>query len=212
MRKIILLLLIILAPVVVNAADETVERPHWSIEVKGGNFTPVLKNFVQYYGKRSMPEYAGSLAYKLVRQVEVGISGGYTRAKGQAFAPIHGTAAGSVTYELFPLNVFVLLRGVIKEEQWVVPYAGGGFTRLFYREQIEGQDTVKGSVDGYHVRGGLQFSLDAVDQSAANNMYRDYGIYHTYLFIETEYTHAVQRSVSTNLGGTAYLGGLLFEF
>lgn len=206
------MILIVLAPLAAYADDAVLERPHWSIEVKGGSFAPVLKNWAQYYGKRSMPEFEGALAYKLIRQIEVGVSGGYIRGKGHAFAPVHGTTAGSVTYELAPLNVFVLLRGVINEEQWVVPYAGGGFTRLFYREQVEGQSTVKGSVDGYHVRGGLQFSLDALDQSAANSMYLDYGIYHTYLFIEAEYTHAVLRSVSTNLGGTAYLAGLLFEF
>jgi hypothetical protein len=160
--------------------------------------------------------YGGALAYKLIRQIDIGISGGYAQAKGRAYAPIHGSPAGNVTYRIAPLSLFVLLRGVFTENQWVVPYAGGGVTRLFYSEEVSGQRAVNGSVDGYHARGGLQFLLDVLDQRAANNMYLDYGIHHTYLFIEAEYTRAVVNATSsapeTNLGGTAYLGGLLFEF
>jgi hypothetical protein len=159
-----------------------------------------------------MPLFEGSLAYKLIRQIDVGISVGYAKDKGHALAPGHSSAAGNVTYEIVPVNLFILLRGLVSEDQWVVPYVGGGFTRLYYKEKIEGQDSVSGSVDGYHARGGLQFLLNGLDESAANRMYQDYGVLHTYLFGEVEYTHAVVRSVSVNLGGTAYLIGFLVEF
>jgi hypothetical protein len=43
-------------------------------------------------------------------------------------------------------------------------------------------------------------------------MYLDYGVIHTYFFVETEYTAAKVKEVSTDLGGTAYLAGFLFEF
>jgi hypothetical protein len=212
LKKFITLLILICIPAVVHAADPLLERPHWSLEIKGGTFTPALSDWAQYYEKKSIKMFEGSLAYKPIRQIDIGISGGYGQAKGKAFAPLHNAAAGNVTYKIAPLSFFVLLRGVVSENQWIVPYAGGGFTRLYYAEEVEGQDTIDGSVDGYHARGGLQFLLDVLDQGAANNMYMDYGIHHTYLFFEAEYTHAVVRSVSVNLGGTAYLGGLLFEF
>ncbi len=212
MKKLLMLLLVFFVPAVVHAADPLFENPHWSLEVKGGTFTPVLTDWAQYYDKRSMPAFEGSLAYKLIRQIDIGISGGYAQQKGHAFAPGHAASAGAVTYRVAPVNLFILLRGLVSENQWVVPYAGGGFTRLYYQEKIEGQDTVNGTVDGYHVRGGLQFLMNVLDENAANRMYLDYGIHHTYLFAEAEYTHAVVRSVSVNLGGTAYLMGFLFEF
>lgn len=216
MRKLIVFLILLCVPVAVHAAEPILEQPHWSLEVKGGTFIPTLADWAKYYGKRSMPMIGGSLAYKVIRQVDIGISGGYALDRGQAYAPGQGTTSGRVTYRLAPLSLFVLLRGVLNENQWVVPYVGGGFTRMFYSEEIEGQDTINGSVDGYHARGGLQFLLDVLDQRAANNMYLDYGIHHTYLFIEAEYTHAVIKASATaseaNLGGTAYVGGLLFEF
>jgi hypothetical protein len=43
-------------------------------------------------------------------------------------------------------------------------------------------------------------------------MYIDYGVDHTYFFVEAEYTSAKVKSVSVDLGGTAFQAGLLFEF
>jgi hypothetical protein len=211
-RKIILVLLLLAVPLAVHAEDALIDRPHWSIEVKGGTFSPSLDDWSQNYGERDMPEYALSAAYKLLRQVEIGIEGGLARTKGPATAPIHRNQAGSVTYEIFPVNAFILFRGVVREGQSVVPYAGGGFTKILYREAIEGQGSVKGSANGYHARGGLQFLLDGVDRAAANGLYLDYGIIHTYFFVEAEYTVAKVKQVSADLGGIAYLAGFLFEF
>ncbi len=212
MKKFIMLLIVFFIPAVVHADDHLLERPHWSLEIKGGTFTPALSNWARYYDKRSMPAFEGSLAYKLIRQIDIGISGGYAQDKGHGYEPVHNASVGEVTYRIAPINFFILLRGLVSEDQWLVPYVGGGFTRLYYQEKIEGQDSVNGSVDGYHARGGLQFLLDSLDENAANKMFMDYGVHHTYLFVEAEYTHAIVRSVAINLGGTAYLMGFLFEF
>jgi len=86
---------------------------------------------------------------------------------------------------------------------------------MYYREKIEAQGTVRGHADGYHGRAGLQFLLDELDPTAARNLFTDYGIYHTYLFFETQYSRAMINDLagtSINLGGTSYLMGFLFEF
>lgn len=212
MKKIILLVLALLVPTAAHAEDSYADEPHWSLELKGGAFTPAIENWDQYYGNTNMTAFEGALAYKLLRQVEMGIGAGSARDEGQAVAPGHGTLSGQVTYQLYPLHVFVLLRGIIDEDQWVVPYVGGGWTRMYYRVKIQEQEDVSGSADGYHVRAGLQFAMDGLDQRAANDMYKDYGVYHTYFFIEAEQTKAMVKSVSVDLGGTAYLMGLLFEY
>jgi hypothetical protein len=210
LKKLFLLLFFIILPALAHAQDSGISPPHWSFEVKGGIFEPALSNWSQYYSERYMPEFAMSLAYKIVRQVEIGFEGGYLTAHGTAVAPLHGIAAGSVNYNLFPASAFLLFRGVLREEQVIVPYVGGGYTKIFYNEEVQNQATVKGSADGYNLRGGLQFLLDGLDTSAANNLEMNYGINHTYLFVEVQYIHAV--TASNNLGGTGYLAGLLFEF
>ena len=212
MKKLILLLVITMLPSAVFASDAVLPIPHWSLEVKGGDFAPAIEGWSHVYGRRDMPEYAMTLAYKVTRQLEVGGGLGYMIKRGPAMAPIHGTQTGNVTYELFPLNAFALYRAVFSEKQWVVPYVGGGYTRMYYKQEIEDQGKKSGAVNGYHARGGLQFALDGLDVSAANNLYMDFGVYHTYFFIEAEYTKARVKETSAELGGTAYLGGLLFEF
>jgi len=203
---------VLLMPRTVLAAEPLPDQPRWSTEVKGGSFYPDIDDWATYYGKDYTYHIAGTLAYKLFRQFEIGVEGGYIKDKGQGFAPGHGTPAGNVTYELFPLQAFLLFRGVFSEEQWFVPYVGGGWTRMFYREKIELQDDVKGSADGYHARAGIQFLLDDLDPDASNRFYRDYGVHHTYFFLEGQYISAVIGTPEIDLGGTSFLAGLLFEY
>ena len=198
-----------------RAASSLEERPHWSLEIKGGTFIPDIPDWALYYGKRSTSHLQGSLAYKVTRQIEAGIESGRITDDGRGYAPGHGTLAGDITYQLYPLNAFVLLRGVFSERQWLVPYAGGGWTRLFYKEEVKYQSTSRGFVDGYHARGGFQLLLDAVDTNASNRLSMDYGVHHTYFFIEAEYIKTMSgtaAAVPVNMGGTSWLGGLLFEF
>jgi hypothetical protein len=198
-----------------RAAEPALERPHWSLELKGGVFIPDIDNWATYYGRRDISEYGGSLAYKITPQIEVGLEGSYIKDKGRGLAPGHGIVTGDVTYELAPLNVFVLVRGVFRDNQVLIPYAGGGWTRMYYREKVQYQGDIKGSTDGYHARAGLQLVLDSMDPRAASNMYRDYGVFHTSLFLEARSIRAMitdLNGTSVNLGGTSWLGGLLFEF
>ena len=215
MKKIILILVFVVSPAALFAAEPIATRPHWSLEVKGGDFTPDIANWSQAYGKRYTREYGGSLAYKVFRPLEVGIEGSYIEDKGQGLAPLHNVLTGKVTYNLYPVNVFVLARGVFSERQWLVPYVGGGWTRIFYDEEVEKQGVARGAVNGSHIRAGLQLLLDGIDSGAANNLYHDFGVYHTYLFLEAKRSRAMADTVSggfVNLGGTSWLGGLLFEF
>jgi hypothetical protein len=198
-----------------QAAEPALERPHWSLELKGGVFMPDIDNWATYYGRRDISEYGGSLAYKIIQQIEVGLEGSYIRDKGRGLALLHNIVTGDVTYELAPLNVFVLVRGVFSENQVLIPYAGGGWTRMYYREKVQYQGDVKGSTDGYHARAGLQLILDSMDPRAASNMHMDYGVIHTSLFFEARHIRAMITDLggtSVNLGGTSWLGGLLFEF
>jgi hypothetical protein len=212
LKKIIALLVLLLLPSMAMAEDYGMGSPNWSLEVKGGAFTPALENWSQYYTQENIPQVEASLAYLFVRQIEVGVGGGWMRGKGRQYAPQHASFVGNVIYDLYPVNAFVLVRGVLSDEQWLVPYIGGGWTRMYYQEKVEGEDAVSGHADGYHFRGGLELSLDIFDPRAANAMLLDYGIVHTYIFVEGEYTRAVLSSLSTDLGGKSVMGGLRIEF
>jgi len=209
---ILVLVMLLAIPAVAPAAEPAALTPHWSVEVKGGFFYPDIENWKDFYGDDRTGHYAGSLAYKLFRQLEVGIESGYIKDRGRAYAPLNALITGNVVYEVVPVNVFVLIRGVFSETQWLVPYVGGGWTRMYYREKIEDQATVRGSADGVHGRAGLQILLDNMDPHAAHNLFTDYGIYHTYLFGEVQVMDVKVGTPSINIGGKSYLAGFLFEF
>ncbi len=220
MTKNLVLILILMLPAAAMAADTEQERPHWSVEAKYGLFYPDISNWSTYYGSDRTWDIAGAVGYKLLRQVEVGVEAGMMRDTGRASAPTMGVISGNVEYSLWPLNVYVLVRAVFSERQWIVPYAGGGWTRMYYQEKITGQSTIRGSADGYHGRAGIQVRLDGLDPSASNNLFTDFGIRHTYLIVEAERTHVMANVVpttanpgtQTDIGGTTYFSGFLFEF
>jgi hypothetical protein len=218
-KKFLLIVILFLVPAASFAADDLLETPRWSFEVKGGLFTPDLPQWEDYYDG-DMTEFGIAWAYKIFRQLEVGVEGIYSKSSGMGFAPIHGELNATVDYMRLPLNVFVLVRGVFDEGQVLVPYVGGGWTRVFYQQEISDQGSVKGFADGYHARAGVQVLLDEFDPEAANNMYHDYGIQHTYFFLEGGLSRAMIDAVDpvtgasgpVNLGGKSVRAGLLFEY
>lgn len=215
MKKIILAAILMLIPGLVQAAETRTDRPHWSLELKGGAFFPDTANWSKFYGSSFTGEYGAAVSYKVLRQLEIGIEGTYARATGKGQQPIHGLVGGEVTHQQAPLNLFVLGRAVFDENQWLVPYAGGGYTKMFYRDEVKGGSTTQGSVNGFHARGGVQLLLDRIEPDAAKNFYLDFGVHHSYLFAEGRYTRAMADTVSSgsvNIGGTSCLGGFLFEF
>jgi hypothetical protein len=214
LKTIIVAAIFLLTPTVLLASEARSDRPHWSVELKAGALFPDTAG----WGGSSVGEYGAALAYKPFRQIEVGIEGSYSRGTGEG---LQGqTTAGEVLFERVPLNLFVLARGVFDENQWLVPYAGGGYTRMFYRAKVKDQGKTEGSVNGYHARAGVQLLLDRLEPETAQNLYLDFGMHHTYFFLEGKYTRAevdtvasgTLASVSENLGGISFLGGFLFEF
>lgn len=215
MKKILLAIVLMLIPQLVLAADARPDRPHWSLELKGGAFFPNASDWSKFYGSSYMGEYGGALSYKFLRQFEAGISGSFASASGSGFLQSSGQTSGNVTFQRAPVDVFVLARGIFNEKQLLVPYLGGGYTRMFYRAEIQDQGTVQGSVNGFHGRSGVQILMDGLDPSASESLYRDFGVHHTYFIMEGKYTRAMADTVSAgsvNLGGISAFGGFMFEF
>lgn len=209
MKRAVLSLLLLCLPAAFAAAGEGA-TPRWSLEIKGGRLQSAMEEWADYYGDDSLPLFGVGVGYKVWRPLEVGLELGYARDRGQGFAPIHGVTAGTVRYELLPVHLSATLRGVFREDQWLVPYAGAAAGRYGYRISVSGQDRISGSTGGSQYRAGLQFLLDRLDPRSAYELHRHGGINNTYLFVEYQKTRA--RLQGSDLGGEAWLGGLLFEF
>ena len=224
-KRLLVIAALVLVPALARAADPLPDQPRWSLEMKGGFFYPDIDNWETFYGSKRTGSFGGSLAYRIFRHFEAGLGGEYISDRGKGFAPLHSQQAqqaggsavftSSVKYELAPVHAFLLYRGEFYENQMLVPYAGGGWTQMFYREKVENEEEVRGSAAGYHARAGFRLLLDTIDARAANSFYLDYGVQHTYLVVETQYIRAMIEDVTgatVNLGGISYSAGFLFEF
>ncbi|HFC53463.1 MAG TPA: hypothetical protein ENJ43_03415 [Gammaproteobacteria bacterium] len=194
----------------ITAAAE--ELPRWSLEIKGGSFFPDEDKWKGYYGDDKTGQFSMALAWKPLRQLELGIDGARIRDRGQGVAPQQGELSGEVTLDLYPMQIFVLARGVFSEGQWLVPYLGGGWSRIYYEQDIRGQETRRGSATGSHLRGGIQLLLDNIDRPTAAGFHDSFGVLNSYLFIEVSRSSVEIGAEPVQLGGTSYQAGLLFEF
>jgi hypothetical protein len=141
--------------------------PHWSLEIKSGRFEPELEEWATFYGDEDTSQFGFALAYKVLRWAETGIAIDRVHDEGVGTLPLNNMLGGEVDFQMYPVHLYVLLRGVFFENQWVVPYVGGGGTRVYYRQEIDNQSSVRGKVDGTHVRFGLQILLDVLDEGNA---------------------------------------------
>jgi len=202
------------APFPSTIQGKTVEpEPSWSLEIKGGTFTPAIADWELFYDDDKTRRFAASLAYKVSRYFEVGIEGGRLRDHGKGYLPLNDIIGGDVTYELYPLNIYITLVGAFRENQLLVPYVGGGWTRAYYKISIVNQRGIKGSVDGFHYKAGVKILLDVLDQQNARNLRDKYGIDNTYLFLEYQsITAEVGMTPKVDLGGDSYLFGISFDY
>ena len=210
----LLVMVLCMAPSAVMALEKSTEvKPSWSLGLKGGHFKPAIPDWETYYGDDTTTRFAASLAYKFLNYFELGVEGGQLRDRGQGYLPLNNTVTGNVNYALYPLNVYVLVQGIFYQDQWLIPYVGGGWTRAYYNISISNQDDIKGSVDGTHVKGGLRVLLDGMAKGDARNLQAKYGIDNTYFFLEFQTITAKADVVpEVDIGGDSYLFGVLFEY
>ena len=194
-------------------AENKLERPHWSMEVKGGYFYPDADNWEKYYGADKTPQLGVYAAWKMLNYLELGVEGTYIRDRGKgALSSNSAQLAGEVKYELFPLSAQVLLRLKFSENQWIVPYAAAGVVRAYYQETIKNQEKRTGVRQGELFRAGLQILLDVIDNRGSSHMAEDYNVRNTYLILEASQMDVSSSDKATELGGRAYQVGILVEF
>lgn len=183
--------------------------PRWSLEIRAGKFEPELEDWETFYGDEQADQLGLALAYKFLRQAEIGLAIDSVHEKGSGLLPLSGTPGGEVDFQMYPAHLYLLLRGVFFENQWVVPYVGGGATRVYYRQEIDNQPSVRGKVEGDHSRAGLQILLDWLDPGNAAG-FEEESVNNTYLYVERLSFSAEIDGIE--LGGESEVFGLVFEF
>lgn len=192
-----------------NASAST-PAPSWTVEASAGVFEPEDENWNTYYGSDRMIEASVSLAKRFFYVLDIGVAVNYGVDKGSGVQLSSNTTAGSATHEQAPVDVFALLRGRFTAGQWIVPYVGGGYTRFNYRQTVDGHVKTRGGVNGQHARAGLQFLLDVLDRDSASEIYGNWGVINSYLYLEARQTMADIED--PKLDGLSYKIGVMLEY
>ena len=186
--------------------------PSWSVNIQAGEYQPISTAYAAEYGPGA---FQGNLelGYYITPRLQMGLSLGYFYGSGTVVSISGRLSALTQQLILVPTQIYIIYQFAFEENQVLVPYFGGGFTRVTYQHSVEGEDTAIGGMDGYHARAGVKLLLNRFDPNNANNLYADWRIIHTYFLLEGQYSRVNDfDNSSINLGGWSYFGGFQFEF
>ncbi|MDW7711882.1 MAG: NosD domain-containing protein [Deferrisomatales bacterium] len=206
----------LLAALLLSPAAAHAGPARWSAGVKGGILFPGESGWGSHYDSDVVADWRLSLGYRLSSRLEVGLEGGYRKAEGKVSESRSGQPLGrslDQTLTVVPAQAYVLYDLRWSDHQWVVPYLGGGYSRYYYRHEVdEGEDT-RGRQHGYHLRGGLNILLNPLDPQAAQRARSGFGVARTYACLEGQYARVDDfGSADADLGGWSVLAGVAVHF
>lgn len=209
MRYLITALVVLLSVTQTGYASEENVPNSGSFEFKLSHFKPELSEWDTYYEKEPNAITLG-WSYKILRPLEVGASIGYMTVDGKGQLVTQNALGGKVDMTLVPVDISLVYRFVFSEEQLLVPYVGGGLTRIYYRQRTSDGKKAEGSHNGNHIKAGLQLLLDRLDKNGALKLQERFGIENSYLYLEGQKTKADESQI--DLGGEFVSLGVLFEY
>lgn len=180
--------------------------------INGGYAMPGIEGWDKHYNEDGVWTVGLEKGIKLTERLEIGIGASYSRVEGTSITPTGRMSADKTIYEQIPVNLSLSYRLLFYDNQFIVPFIGGGYTHFIYREKINDQQT-SGDLSGYHGRGGFHILLDYLDPVAARHMASDWDVSNTYLTLEALYSKVDDfGNEKIDLGGLGYFAGLRFEY
>jgi hypothetical protein len=193
----------------ISAYGEEPEKP-LSLLFRFGCFAPDEDAWQDIYGDNR--NFIGGIDanWQPHRTVSVGLGLSYMEDDGEASSE---TVAKTDSYfQFFPVELNVIYHFYYLENQWMVPYVGGGLNYSLMREMIGDREETEWQ-RGYQILGGIKFPLDFLNRKAAGNLDLSYGVRRTFLTVEArQYNLDNFGSGSMDFSGLAYYTGLFFEF
>lgn len=201
----------VLVGMALGSGEAQADGLQWTASAKGGVWFPAQSGWNDHYDREVAAD--GRLAFGLrpFPRFEVGLEGGYRKTEGEVDTNRRGDSLGRTLNQsltVFPVQVYVIydLRGA--SDALLVPYVGAGYSRYYYRHEVEEASTVRGRQHGYHARGGLKVLLNPFDPAAARRSAGGTGPARTYACLEGQYARVDDfGSAEADLGGWSLLAG-----
>jgi hypothetical protein len=207
---------LILAGLALGAGQARADGLRWTASAKGGVWFPAETGWDDHYDSKIAADWRLTLGIRPFSRFEVGLEGGYRKTEGDVDTTRRGDPLGRTldqTLTVFPVQAYVTydLRGA--PDALLVPYVGAGYSRYYYRHEVEEASTVRGRQHGYHVRGGLKVLLNPFDPAAARRAAGGKGPARTYACLEGQYARVDDfGSADADLGGWSVLAGAALQW
>ncbi|MEW6486373.1 MAG: fibronectin type III domain-containing protein [Thermodesulfobacteriota bacterium] len=202
---------LVLVGVALGGGEARADGLQWTASAKGGVWFPAESGWDDHYDSAIAADWRLAFGLRLLSRFEVGLEGGYRKTEGEVDTNRRGDPLGRTleqTLTVFPVQAYVVydLRGA--PDALVVPYVGAGYSRYYYRHEVEEASTVRGRQHGYHVRGGVKVLLNPFDPAAARRSAGGMGPARTYACLEGQYARVDDfGSADADLGGWSLLAG-----
>lgn len=136
---------------------------------------------------------------------------GWANYKGAAVDQDGVATSEETSLEIFPLSLLAVARLDVLPRKLGIPFiltGKLGYTWMHWATDTGGADTASGWSLGLQYAAQLALDLDSFDQAAARVMDEEWGINHSFLFLEL---HGFEpTSESLDLGGMSWVAGLGF--
>ncbi|MEW6777390.1 MAG: hypothetical protein AB1405_13930 [Bdellovibrionota bacterium] len=100
-----------------------------------------------------------------------------------------------------------------KEEPWILPFIGGGFDTVYFREEVKLQpkNVVQGVRFGWHGETGLRFLFDRFDRHAESQMKQHYKFRNMWIALRARYQTVKGFDTGIDLSGFTFDTSFVFE-
>jgi hypothetical protein len=204
--------------------DEQLEEPprdyssteRLTLELRIGPYQPDLEAFDQFFGDDDGLMLALELdviAFRLKDILYLSGGGivGWANYKGVAVDDDGVDTSEETELEIFPLSLLGVIRFDVLPRKLGVPIiltGKLGYTWMNWSTETGGADSASGWSLGYQWAGQVALDLDSFDLAAARVMDEEWGINHSFLFLEI--FGFEPQGDSLDLGGTSWAAGLGF--
>jgi len=163
-----------------------------SVAMRYGSFEPVDGNIKTVYGDDGHGVFFVEAGQSIWGVLEGNIGLGFYQEVGNAVAE-NDREASSAEHTMLtglPIGVGVNLRLDIKKEQFIVPFAGTGFSYWLWRENwyvnpdVGGDSSLIGGKGGRYMNAGISLRLDALEPVRASVLKIRSGVEDSYLTAE----------------------------
>lgn len=179
----------------------------WAVRPSLGLFDPDILQWSSYYENNNVINFGLESNYYLTENWSLNFGLNHIEATGKGVLGISGATGADVKTTFTPLHIGFQYEQIYKEQPFIRPLAGIGYTYTSYKLDSASGNDIKGHADGYYAKLGVSFNFYHL-KSLQNSLISHYDNLYWTLEAKKSWIDAGQFKI----GGLNYSLGLSVRF